>query len=263
MADPNCIVIAQSVLKSAPPEWLCNFDPSKQAAWLSPAAAPALIAFAGGLIGLLWNGLLQRRVDKKKRDQSEMTARAIAYAELWRVWRETSYAVDWVEKDVGFAGGMIWIPVFRSMYPNKDNLSRIEPLTAKEVVSVTSVYYVYQEAMVFLKAAAFGILPLVEQQGAGLQKRRAPFFSLDEDAIEFVYKQDGKPDPGRREEALKWLRIIAGQARKALIQIESAAVTRFPRSDLATEVGGKKGVALERLKTIDDDPRTAKIKMGD
>ncbi|TVV76036.1 hypothetical protein [Sphingomonas solaris] len=244
MVDPHCIVVAQSLVKSVPTALLCYLKSSKDAGWFSPAALPALIAFAGGLIGLLWNGWLQRRVDQKKRDQTEQTARAIAYAELWRIWRETNYAVEFVKNDSAFQGGMIWIPVFRSIFPNKDNLARIEPLTAKEVGSITSAFYVYQEAMVFLKAAAYAVLPLVEQHGSGVLKRRAPFFSLDEDAIEYVYKIDGQSEVGRREEVLKWLRIIAGQVGKALKEIERSVEMRFPRSDLAVEVRRKNSTTV-------------------
>jgi len=240
MTDPHCIVLAQSLAKPVATTWLCGFSPNKETGWISLDLIAPMIAFAGGLAGLLLNGWLQRKVDQRNRDQAEMTARAIAYAELWRVWRETSFAVDFVDRDSSFEGGMIWIPVFRSIYPTKDNLARIAPLTAKEVNAVTSVYYVYQESMVFIKAAALGVLPLLEQQGAGELKRRAPFFSLDEDAIEYVYKIDGKPDLGRREEALKWLRIVEGQALKALVEIESAAKSHFPRSDLAVLIQAKK-----------------------
>ena len=236
MVEPRCVALAEATLKNAQSTWLCNVGPVGHASLISPALAAALVAFAGGIVGLLWNGFLQRRAVRRAREHDETTARATVYAELWRVWRETRFAIEFVEGDGKLDAGMIWIPVFRSIYPSKDNLARLGPLTAREVLSITSAYYVYQESMAFLKAAAYAVLPLVTQVGPEQGKRRAPFFSLEEDVIEFVYTIDGVRHAGRRDELLKWLRTTSGQAAKALAHIEAAVEKRFPGSDLAAEI---------------------------
>lgn len=203
MSDAHCVGLVPALTTLGAGPWICAIGQEKPGGWWNSTLAAPLVALAGVVLTLVWNAAQQRRVDRLNREHVERAARATAYAEIWRLWRETRHAWRFVQEDDKFSNGMIWVPVFRTVFPSRDNLTRIAPLSAREVAAITSVYYIYQEAMVFLKASALWVLPLMSWSPtvntSGVRRRclwmRTP--------SSLFYKLDQKRDVGRREEVLE------------------------------------------------------------
>ena len=124
---------------------------------------------------------------------------------------------------------MIWLNVHRSLFPDGGGLSRIEPLTAREVSAITALFYAYKESIGFMRAATSKL----EMTTRSDDPRPKPYLALDMDVLELVYKYEKTIDEGTLDEVRKRLKIIQNNCRDALAEIQAAAETLHPGSSLA------------------------------
>lgn len=185
----------------------------------------ALLSLIAVIATLVWNRQVQIKETKRQLAQAETTARAAAYALIRQLYRST----DDHRRFTYGPGGMIWLNVHQSVFPDGGSLVRIEPLTAREVSAVTALLYAYKESIGFMRAAASKLEVMTRPD----EPRPKPYLALDMDVLELVYKYENVIDEGTLEEVRKRLNVILDKCRDALEEMQMAAETLFPGSSLA------------------------------
>jgi hypothetical protein len=199
------------------------------------------------------NAELQREADRRRHEDSlelqqaarnhdVRVARGVLFAQLSRVYRTVQGQYIHIEKaPLTF----MWLPLYETLLPSAQNLARVEPLSAAEVVDVTAFLYSYQENMGYIGA-------LTNAKGST--------------AVHFDYQMVGVDFQTAGRE-LKWLteamRVIERKAQAAMRTIRLEATREYGASDplskkfvqiarrnamKAREAGGARAAIKSRIK---------------